>query len=245
MSGITAIDEVAFWNRSLDASEVKAIYTLDQPFNPYPVRDPQQAAKLLYYWNFDENQGTQAIDSVAGIVWPLTTASWDREGRFNSAFAYSGYPNPINIPLPSKKVEDLSVSFWWHNTAAPNEGRLVLSLRNSAKTIFEIRPTIYRPFFTFNGEAFYDPDNLKLIPDDTNWHKLVMTYDSYRYRWRFYVDGAVVLERSFIRFPVDTAFDSLNLTNENSYSSLDDVQIWQGALTPKQIKDSYDLDNSH
>jgi hypothetical protein len=77
------------------------------------------------------------------------------------------------------------------------------------------------------------------IPFDTNWHQLALVYDSYRHLIRFYVDGAEKGNRSFLwpaNYPLANA---LEIVSENGIIELDDLGIWEGALSPKQIKEIF------
>lgn len=235
---IVAIDELSFWDRSLPATELRSINLLDQPFNPYTWPKQQEAAKLEHYWSFDENTGQIAKDSVGTDNIAVSAGQWDMEGRNDSAILIG---SAIKAPLSDLPVTDFSLSFWWRNTSNPNEGRLHLLLKNGTRSLMSLTPTPYNPSFGFNSTGGYLTEYGKaLFPDDKNWHHLALTYDSYRYLLRFYLDGEQKMERQFIRLKDGEVINNLEIALENWPSSVDELKIWSGALTAKEVLAEYE-----
>jgi hypothetical protein len=234
----TDFDELSFWNRSLPLSELKTINILEQPFNPYSWPSQQQESQLLHYWNFDENTGSVAKDSLSQQEIAINSDQWNMEGKFNSALTIG---KNINTNFSDQSVTDLSLSFWWRNTSSSNEGRLQLSLNGGGSSIMSIKPTPFNASFGFNGYGeIFIPYPSTYIPNDKNWHHFVLTYDSYRYLLKFYVDGEEKYEREFVKLKDGSKIDGLSIVQENWPSAIDELKVWSGVLFPKQVKAEYE-----
>ncbi|MEI6835726.1 MAG: LamG-like jellyroll fold domain-containing protein [Candidatus Falkowbacteria bacterium] len=233
-----AVDELSMWSRSLPETEIRTINLLNQPFNPYAWPTPQKVAKLEHYWSFNENAGTLTKDLVSSNDMPLKLEQWDMEGKSSSSLMIG---STINLPLANLSVTDLSLSFWWRNTSSPNEGRLQLRLlKDNTRTIMSLKPTIYNATFGFNdyGEYFV-PYGQSFFPTDNKWHHLALTYDSYRYQLKFYLDGELKLERQLVKLRTGEEINNLEIVQENWLSSLDELKIWSGTLSAAQVLAEY------
>ena len=69
---------------------------------------------------------------------------------------------------------------------------------------------------------------------------MALTYDSYRYSLIFYVDGEEKASSSLIWLEDGNTPDSLEIINDSEYSDIDELGLWQGALSAKQIKALFD-----
>jgi hypothetical protein len=234
----TDFDELSFWNRSLPPSELKTINVLDQPFNPYSWPSKQQESQLLYHWNFDENSGSVTKDSLSQQEIIIDSSQWNMEGKFNSALTIG---KNIAANFSERPITDLSLSFWWRNISSSNEGRLQLSLNGGGNSIMSLKPTPYNAGFGFNGYSniFINYPGT-YIPNDKNWHHFVLTYDSYRYLLKFYVDGEEKYVKEFVKLKNGSKIDSLSIIQENWPSAIDELKIWSGVLFPKQVKVEYE-----
>jgi len=234
----TDFDELSFWNRALPLSELKTINILEQPFNPYSWPSQQKEVQLLHHWNFDENIGLVAKDNLSQEEMPVSLEQWNMEGKFNSALTIGKNTEASFMASP---VTDLSLSFWWRNISSGNEGRLLLSLNGQGSSIMSLRPTTFNANFGFNGygDIFIRyPDTY--IPNDKNWHHFVLTYDSYRYLLKFYVDGEEKYQREYVKLKDGTKIDGFSIVQENWPSAIDELKIWDGVLFPSQVKAEYE-----
>ena len=235
---LVAIDELSFWDRSLSSTELRSINLLNQPFNPYTWPKAQESAKLEHYWSFNENTGLIAHDAVGTDNFAVKLEQWDMEGRNDSALLIG---QNINTTLNNLPVTDMSLSFWWRNTNIPNEGRLRLLLKNGEHNLMSLTPTMYNARYGFNNDGDYLWEYGKyLIPGDKNWHHLVLTYDSYLYLLRFYLDGELKMERQVIKLKEGEKINGLEIVQESWESSIDELKIWSGALTASQVLSEYE-----
>lgn len=234
----TDFDELSMWNRSLPGSELKTINILEQPFNPYTWPKQQSEAELIHYWNFDENFGSLAKDLIGQGDISLAVGQWNMEGVSSSALTIG---EKIKTDFAKLPVNDLSLSFWWRNISSGNEGRLAINLKEGSDSILSFRPTTYNSSFGFNicGGVFTRyPDTF--IPNDNIWHHFVLTYDSYRYLFKLYVDGEEKYSQECIRLQEGRFIDGLEVTQENNPSAIDELKVWNGVLFSSQVKAEYE-----
>ena len=234
----TDFDELSFWNRSLPLSELKTINTLDQPFNPYSWPARQKEAELIHYWDFNENAGFYAKDILSQDKMSVLADQWNMEGASSSALTIG---NKVETSFTKLYADDLSLSFWWRNISSENEGRLELSLKENDNTIMSFRPTPYNSSFGFNscGGVFVQYPEF-YIPNDKEWHHFALTYDSYRYLFKFYVDGVEKYVKECVKLDEGRFVNGLRINPENYPSAIDDIKIWDGVLFPKQVLAEYD-----
>jgi hypothetical protein len=72
------------------------------------------------------------------------------------------------------------------------------------------------------------------IPADDDWHHIALVYDSYKYELRYYLDGVACAVREQI-WLMDS-FNRLRIGEQQYGYILDDIKIWQGALTNQEIQ---------
>lgn len=230
----TDFDELSIWNRSLPMSELKTVNILNQPFNPYSWPSQQQEAQLIHHWKFDENIGLFTRDSLSQNEISLSLEQWNMEGKFNSALTVG---KDIKTKFTESLVTDLSLSFWWRNISSGNEGRPRLSLNDYDNSVISLIPTPYNTIVGFNG---YSNMLTNYIPNDNKWHHLAVTYDSYRYLLKFFVDGEEKYQGEYIKLKEGSKIDGLSIVQENWPSAIDELKIWNGVLFPEQIKAEYE-----
>jgi len=239
--GKILLDELALWHRALSEDEVLKNYNDSAPFSPVGSREAQRAPILRYFWNFDEGHGSTSLDNIAGLNINIPANTWLASGRLNTAIT-SNSTNKLLVDLKkSIKGRDYSLSFWWRNGTAPNDGRVNISLRKGNQQLFGFIPSCYRNGYWFNSlyGIFHDGPS-GLIPCDDLWHHVAMSYDSYRYSLNFYVDGIEKASSSLFWLADGNEPDSLSISSESDYSEIDELGIWEGALSPGQIKSLFD-----
>ncbi|MDD4271999.1 MAG: lamin tail domain-containing protein, partial [Patescibacteria group bacterium] len=229
------MDEIAIWSRALGSDEIADIYNSNAPLEPYAPPTQPNAAERVHWWHFDEGTGATADDSVGDmslspiIVWT--------GGKINGGIEHTwadGYEINKNL-MPEINSKDLSIDFWWQNSAYPNEGRVSLELQNSTGAkIFGLRPSIYSGNYYFDGGQILSGD---IFPHDNAWHHLALVYDSYNFYLYLYVDGVekIKVPKVWYRRPIT----KLVIRGENWSYKLDELAIWQGALTAGQVQNIY------
>ena len=131
--------------------------------------------------------------------------------------------------------KDMSLAFWWRNHDEDN-GRTLISLRHNNDDKFGFSPSRFRRSFIFNGlYGIFSEGNDLDLPYDNLWHHFVFTYDSYRYQLKMYIDGQEKRNFPFIWIKDGEEPNNLLIKSELNSLELDDIGIWEGALSSQQI----------
>jgi len=239
-NGSYLIDELGIWNRALSQEEVVALRTNESPFAPLVLPEPQKLPVLRYFWNWDEGIGTSSVDLISGAEMVVDKNAWSNLDLTNSALS-NCCDRRVNIGFPVLESPDLSLTFWWRSLDTYNDNRLRISLLGGAdNNIFTLIPGPYSTAYNFNKISNYFSYGQDLtIPHDANWHQLALVYDSYRRLLRFYVDGIEKANRSHIWSADRPPIDGLEIVPENGLTEIDDLGVWEGALSPKQIEEIF------
>jgi hypothetical protein len=245
--GSVLIDELAIWNRPLAAAEISVNYTAAVPFSPLTTRSSQLPAELKYLWDFEEADGDLAGDSVGSSTLQVLPTAWTARSHDNYALK-TLYNKTFTADFPESLIsQDLSLTFWWRNVAYPKEGRANIYLTGNRAgnedeeiNLFALLANYYRQGFWFNGvDGILSQGIDKTIPNDDLWHHLALVYDSYRYRLTLYVDGEETVSWSLIWMLPTTEITGLKISSDGQSAALDSLGIWQGALSPSQIREIY------
>jgi hypothetical protein len=245
--GSVSLDELAIWHRSLSAEEIALYWQTSAPFTPIKAREQQQPANLKYFWDFNEGHelineggGLEAVDSVSDLVMNLPPNSWIWRGSENTGIV-SNWGKDISLDFPvSLASKDMSLAFWWRSQFYPKEGRSLISLLYNEGSKLGFAPCQYRRSFYFNDMygIFSEGKDVDL-PYDDNWHHFVLTYDSYRYQLKMYVDGQEKRSIPFYWIKDGEEPDSLLIASQLNSVELDDLGVWEGVLTSGQVAKLY------
>ena len=236
-NGPYAIDELAIWNRALLPLEIVSQRQSEAMFNPVIFPEPQKIPVLKHFWNFDEGIGTTSIDLVGSANMTVDNNSWVNINLLDSALV-SSWNKSVNVSFPALSYSDLSLTFWWRNTDMYNDNRSRIALNNSSReNIFTLVASPYNPAYNFDGiYSYFGNGSDSIITHDLNWHLLALVYDSYRQVLRFYIDGVEKGARNFIWSQNRSLADALSIVSENGVSEIDDLGVWEGALSIMQIQ---------
>jgi hypothetical protein len=237
------VDELATWNRSLTADEIASNFAAAAPYSPLSVRPSQTAAQLLHAWDFEEDTGSLAVDSVGRTTLSVAPSSWVGRKHDNYALAITSEQN-ISVDLDEPIVsQDLSLTLWWRNSSYPGPGRANIYLLGGSDgqtNHFALLTDYFRLGYWFNGNYGVLSEGInKHIPYDDAWHHLALVYDSYRYKLSFYVDGEEKASTSLIWMKPEVSIKGLKILTDGASSEIDDLRIYKGALSSKQINNIY------
>ena len=232
-NGSYAIDELAIWNRALSQDEIIELRAKEQPLNPFIISSQQERPVLKYFWNLNEGIGTSSTDLISGLSLPFNNNYWDNLDLVNSALIVN-WGNNINIKFPQLSSRDLSLTFWWRSNDTNIGNRMKVALRNdSENNILALYPNQFFSAYNFNNNYYRSGSSVSL---DTNWHQIALVYDSYRNLLSYYTDGELKESRSDIWSKSNPIIDGLEILSENGVSEIDNLGIWEGALSHAQIK---------
>ncbi len=218
-------------------------------------------AELIAYWPFDEGMGEVASDVVGGFDGQITGGSWLMPGKEGaSAFAGTG-ADEINCgPQAVPQTEDLTLA-WWMIDNHPEYGTIMdKSITGSGygynilvRGRGEDSPLRFRiggwQSYGGWGEECRLPENAY---NDGEWVHIVCTYDSVTDTASIYVNGSLP-ENGALNPKTGIAGDggycegvnnvdaplTIRGGEETFDGTLDEVAIWDHALTPEEVMTVY------
>jgi len=228
-------DEIALWQRALNDGEVRQLFYLAQPLRPFIEREEQVPAVAKYLWSFDQPISSLNLDNLQQV--PLEPLN----NRVYSPFQYGvriEHPNDPVASLPeSLNNQDVSLSLWWKNSDYHQEDRVNLWLSgDNSGQLFGLTLGSYGLRIYYNQQAWYP---LMKAIEDNEWHQTALVYDSYRYQLTLYFDGQPLWRES--RPWLAEPLSQLAIGQDAQPVDLDELTLWQGALTDEQVETIYEL----
>ncbi len=202
------------------------------------------ASGLVGWWPFNGNAIDESINTNDGVVNGATLTT-DRFGNVNKAYGFDGLNDLINFPSIATNIiqNNLTISLWLNNT--DNLDHQTVFLRQGAnftKTWIlkmdnsnEIRVYNENSSYTF----YTNPTTLF-----GTWYNLVVQISQNNIK--IYINS-VLIHTSSITLPLSWTNDLIYLGNSNGtgnqpypyYGKLDDIGIWNRALTQQEITNLY------
>ncbi len=234
------IDEVALWNKALSAEEILEMVTSDKQLEPVSSAVVSKPLELRNYWSFDERTGTQAVDSIGQSVLNFPESYWLKNGQVNGAIWQDYLSNKrMGADIKPFKSQDVSLEFWWQNIAYSDGGRLEVKLMSQGNTFLGLIPDYFRVGAYFNNNYYMLSQGVgDLIPADANWHHVVLVYDSTLMKLSLYVDGVPRWAATETWLP-EEFYDRIEINNQAFSSGIDELKIWQGALSAEEVLQNY------
>jgi hypothetical protein len=214
---------------------------------------------LVGYWPFCGNANDDSGNGNNGTVNGATLTT-DRFGNSNSAYSFNGLNNLIRIPHQNalNLIGDYSISVWYKGNYQNifNDNWVFIAKRDDNGTCCS--PNVpYDVFIPFNSTnyavpamayangsySFSGPPNTSSISLD-QWQNLLITNTSDLLK--FYINGELIFSEnisSTLRAPntADLLIGSVNreLGAEWMNGKLDDIGIWNRALTQSEVTQLY------
>ena len=207
---------------------------------------------LVGWWPFNGNANDLSGNGNNGSV-NGATLSFDRFGLANRAYYFDGDSDFINVGNPSKLPNPpfrFSQSFWLNIPSWPNSSSVfnvfpIISKRhmNNGNDWATGRIEIDGKCYFFADDAFYQnytPASSPVISIN-NWHHFVLVKDSSFYK--IYMNGILVssvLDNHQMSGSNNNILFGAHLAwNMYFKGKLDDIGIWNRALTDLEISDLY------
>jgi concanavalin A-like lectin/glucanase superfamily protein/uncharacterized protein DUF2341 len=211
------------------------------------------------WWKFDEAEGTTAYDAMGSNNGSLGTGdsapTWTTSGKRNGALTFDGTNDYAEHETTTIKDEtEITVSFWAKTSqTTASSGRAVVSKGDPNgwdDFVIGLGRTTNCPddvilyFVTDSGDSNNRCGNVTF--NDDIWHHVVWTWTSSNGEWNIYFDG--ILTNNGTRtgnYLLDTddtlTFASYTAHTTNSFFEglIDEVKIWNYALTAQQVKLEY------
>ena len=231
------LDEVQLYNTDLSALQVSALYTLQStaPSVPSPLVAEFKMAGDLHdatdYKNDGINHGSVPAASRFGLA--------------NNAIAFNGAEG-VEVPnSPAYNTPNTTISFWVNVKELPGTGEYYILSHGGWQERWKISlPAHGKPVFTTNyATGISDMDSGTPLTVNT-WTHVVMVHDGAKDI--IYFDGVKVNEKAVVgalnATKYDLAFGYNNIDNGNYFKgSLDDVQLYNLALSATEVLDLYNL----
>jgi hypothetical protein len=208
---------------------------------------------LVSYYKLDETSG-DAIDSVGSNDGTVVNATQGAAGKIGTAYSFDGDGDYINVGQPSNlNFNPRSNAFTivaWIKVSSAYDGTIIAK---GPATVASRQYQLYTTTATDTLNAIVGGtavDSGVVVTDD-NWHQvgLINYDDSGTWKFRMFVDG--VLDDTITASGTATnAYDVLigarRNNNNTDYGfvlngSIDEVGIWNRALTSDEINELYHL----
>ena len=204
---------------------------------------------LVGWWPFNGNANDESGNGNNGTVNGATLTA-DRNGDNNTAYSFGGNTRrtiDIDIDLP---YGNFTISFWFN--ALDTTMNALMDWRDTSNNL---------PVLSFNFDANYGSGFVALLRDNVNggtvdvapnflpnsneWHFITLTKNSNQLS--FYINGLISLTTNYTQ-----SIWTLNhlVLGSNYYDStffytgrLDDIGIWNRALTQQEITNLYNSTN--
>ncbi len=204
---------------------------------------------LVGYWPFNGNANDESGNGNNGTVNGATLTT-DRFGNVNDAYSFDGIDDFISLSPPNLSNQ-LSIAFWtkdsggYPNTNSINPRYISSEFCNGGFAFFQnIDNSPNGLVFTRNrGTASADIIS-SVITNSIEWRHIALSYDGTI--CNFYLDGLQVASLSntgLISTGVSFYFGKsgclFNQINDAFHGKLDDIGLWNRALTPTEITTLY------
>jgi hypothetical protein len=254
-NGSRCIDDIGIWNRALTQEEITALYT-GEPVSPPAACNPlpsnlQQG--LVGYWPFCGNANDESGNGNDGTVNGATLTE-DRFGNADKAYYFAGGPNAdaddIQFNNPITGDLNFSLCYWMeslnfgdsrHITLVGDNGNAFEFISHSDTTIF---------FRNWNG-----PQSTPVLDVIFDFDYSIASINNFclvynHFDLKMYVNGQVdsivdfnslvVPQNGLVTIGRHPFYE--NNVNSSHTGTLDDIGIWNRALTPEEVQELYTLD---
>jgi hypothetical protein len=253
-----SIDDIAIYNRALTEQEIQNLYTGQCPTvstNCTSLPSNLQQG-LVGYWPFCGNANDESGNGNDGVVNGATLTE-DRFGNANAAYGFDGVDDYIDIDhndaLNLMQYESFTISTWM-NTIDTAANTTILSkgagggFNSQDEFIFGLDNSHVGLQLSNYPDAYwtYSQDSIAA----NNWNFVTAVYDATNSSASFYINGTLSSEESYPFQPTSVSDLSSLFIGKQGYAcncnffhgSLDDIGIWNRALTPEEVQELYTLD---
>ena len=208
---------------------------------------------MIGYWKFDEGSGTTVNNSGNGgsaLNGTLGTGpsapTWSNDGKFNKALNFNGVNNYIQGSTSSLlKPTNITISAW-AKTSDSKSTQFIGGYGNTGVLGYWLGAGSSKFVFSVGNGSSNKQLSSNFTSNDNNWHHVVGTYDGSTQK--IFVDGN--LKNTYTAVTGDISYGTLangfligNTEGLNSArfwsGSIDDVKIYNYALTDDEVKQDY------
>ena len=248
------LDDIAIYNRALSQQEITALYQGANTTTNCPTFPASLTQGLVGYWPFCGNANDESGNGNNGITNQMVWGP-DRFGNPNSAAEYHGnYQRAIRVPNPDGATGgEFTFSFWLKASGPLSIYNGIIDAKGSGMYCQMYGPLsqyvnagVYGKL-GFSGYLGYNESSSTV--NDSLWHHGVMVVNWTGGNLKIYVDGILNATRTFspqnitpwTAIDFGNGYDQINNPNNEGIfgGSLDDIAIWNRALTPQEITQLY------
>jgi len=223
------------------------------------VEGSESIQGLISHWKFDEGQGSIAYDSVGGNDgWLVSSPVWtggiiDGALDFDGVDDYVDVGDPIDGSLDFGAADSFSISAWVKTT--DENGQIVYKKRCTGvggyyKEGYRLRLSFGHPYFGIEDTS---NNGISILGDtmvtDDQWHHVVTVRDTATNKLYLYLDGSPdaipVTDITIGTLATDRSLEigraDATVSPGLSYHAgkIDDVRIYNRALSPEEIQQLY------
>lgn len=245
-----SIDDVRVYNRALGAGEVARMYA-GGGASKIQSAQSEAGTGLVGHWKLDDRAGTRATDSsgrgnhgtLTGFNFTGATSNWI-SGRLGGGLNFDGTNDYISTPSMTSYASTNSHTYsaWVRvdgafGTSAFGYGWVINGSVAGAGSSLILNSNKVG-FFYNGGSAVYGGN---AIVSSGVWHHIVTSYDSTTGRVTLYLDGVLDTTSSVLTaWSAGTGYRIGSYNGSNFFNGpIDDVRIYNTALTAQQVKTLY------
>jgi hypothetical protein len=246
------IDDVRVYSRALSQAEITALY--DQYSSGIVISDLQKG--LVGQWKMGGNAKDSSPYGNNGTVSGATLTT-DRKGQTNKAYGFDGVNNYITVPTQSYFMQTpMSVELWVKldnlaslktvdqtffrksHSVSPWASWTVYQSSTNDKVFFAVCPS--------SGSCNYDCYSDSALATGV-WYHIVGTIDG-SYNMKIYVNSVLQAHTGNLGMSMFSSDGTVriggNATQYPTTGSIDDVRIYNRALSQSEVTSLYDSYNS-
>jgi cysteine-rich repeat protein len=198
------IDEVAIYDRALDATEIQEHYANGLANKGYceaavcadgdadrvcddvdACNNPSAPSGMISYWGFEETSGTEAADSYDANPGTVNGATWTSSGQVGGALGFDGTDDYVDVGDIGASPSEHTVSFWARRDTFSGGFRSVFQLRSGSSHMLWLYPNGVMGYGNVSGA--WDSWGVGWT-DTTSYHHIVIVSSSPG-RAKLYFDG--------------------------------------------------------
>ncbi|MFN5886236.1 MAG: LamG-like jellyroll fold domain-containing protein, partial [Bacteroidota bacterium] len=219
---------------------------------------------LVGWWPFNGNANDESGNGNNGMV-NGPTLTTDRLGQTNKAYNFQSVHSVIDLPEISTSLgtanSSASYSIWFLGESSPSNNTVgVLLSATSAPYDYQIRFEVFRSVGGLTGigpKVYYRCPSENNEPtfvnnyNTANWHNITVSINGVLGQYNYYFDGVLIPQMCFTfngssnyfnqnrQWKIGTINPWPNSVSHQFYGKIDDIGIWNRALTQQEITALY------